>query len=207
MSLITDNRKDKFERVAAFRQNMTVILENVHDPHNIGAVLRSCDAVGIDEIFVLYSDLKYDFEKLEYLNSSSTGVRKWMQVHCFRDIKQCFESVKKRYNKVLATHLNNEATSIYDNDLTEKIAFLFGNERDGLTNEALEMADGNIKIPQFGMAQSLNISVACAITIYEAQRQRNASGLYKNTLKDNDSWRNSIYKRFVDKQEESYRKS
>ena len=82
--MTTQNRRSKFERVAARRQEMTVVLENVHDPHNIGAVLRSCDAVGIDEIFVLYTEDHLDFERLEKIGTSATGVKKWMKINCFR---------------------------------------------------------------------------------------------------------------------------
>jgi len=194
-----------FERVAARRQEMTVILENVHDPHNIGAVMRTCDAVGIYEIFVLYTEEHLDFERLERIKSSSTGVRKWMQIHAFRDIDKCISEVRRRYDLILATHLDSESSSIHTSDLTRRIAFLFGNEHDGVSNKALQYADGNLLIPQMGMAQSLNISVACAVTIYEAMRQRDAKAMYQSEISPNDMIRKNILKYYLDKHAESYK--
>ena len=206
MSLISEKRLAKFKRVAALRQKITVVLENVHDPHNIGAVMRTCDAVGIDEIYVLYSDEKLDFDRLDALGTSSTGVKKWIQIHKFRDIEACFQAVSEKYDQVLATHLAKDAVSMYQCDLSGDVAFLFGNEHEGLTEEALSYATGNILIPQMGMAQSLNISVACAVTIYECLRQRLVKDMYAEELSQEDAWRNSVYKRFCDIQEASYKK-
>lgn len=206
MSYATTKRLKKFETVAAQRQRMTVVLENVHDPHNIGAVMRSCDAVGIDEIYVLYTEDRYDFDRLDKLGSSSAGVRKWLQVHCFRDVNACFLALRKKYQLILATHLNSESEVIYDKDLTVPVAFMFGNEHEGLSESALEKADGNILIPQMGMAQSLNISVACAVTIFEALRQRRATGMYNDILAAKDGFRQSVYDRFKKIHEASYKK-
>lgn len=206
MSFTSEARLEKFRRVSALRQRMTVILENVHDPHNIGAVLRSCDAVGIDEVYILYTEDRLTFDRLNDLGSSSTGVKKWMQLHCFRDVEACFKMVMSKYNVILATHLAEAATPVYENDLTQNVAFLFGNEHAGLTEEALSYATGNILIPQMGMAQSLNISVACAVTIYEALRQRQMKGMYSESLNDSDVDRCEIYNRFVSIHEKSYSK-
>jgi len=157
---------------------MTVIIENVHDPHNIGAVMRTCDSVGIQELFILYTEEHLDEEHLNKVQGSSTGVRKWLDVHFYRDVDKCFSAVKKKYDVVLATHLDHEGRSLYDQDMTKKVALLFGNEHDGVSTKALAHADGNFIIPQYGMVNSLNISVACAVTLYEAARQRTAAGFY-----------------------------
>lgn len=204
--MTTQNRRSKFERVAARRQEMTVVLENVHDPHNIGAVLRSCDAVGIDEIFVLYTEDHLDFERLEKIGTSATGVKKWMKIHCFRSVEECFKAVRASYDSILATHLNAEAEDVYAFDLTQRVAFLFGNEHEGLTEEALKHADANIVIPQMGMAQSLNISVACAVTIYEALRQRSEAGMYPDNAEGMKTHNEQILKRYLDIHEASYKK-
>ena len=157
--------------------NLTVVMENVHDPHNIAAVLRTCDSVGIREIFVLYSDTT-PLEKLELGKKSSAGARKWVDIHFYQDTKACFEHVKSKYDKIYSTHLSKDAVSIYDLELTQSVALLFGNEHEGCSEEALSYSDGNFIIPQHGMVRSLNISVACAISLYEAQRQRLKAGLY-----------------------------
>lgn len=178
---MNDKRIEKFRRVAACRQlDLTVVLENVVDLHNIGAVLRSCDSVGIREIFVLHTEegLKADFITIG--RKTSGGSRRWVDVHYYTDAKTCFAHVKQQYQRVLSTQLTEAATSLYKLDLIQPTAFLFGNEHDGISLEAAGYSDGNFIIPQMGMAESLNISVACAVTLYETFRQRNVQGLYDN---------------------------
>lgn len=170
---MTPKRLEKFERVVANRQlDLTIILENVHDPHNIGAVLRSCDSVGIREIFILYTEEQLGLRQIELGKNSSSGARKWIDVHYYTDIEACFKHIKSTYQYIFSTHLSSTAKSLHDLDLTQSVALLFGNEKDGLSKEALSYSDGNFVIPQVGMVESLNISVACAVTIYEAFRQR-----------------------------------
>ena len=165
-------RIKRIEDTVSNRQlDLTVVLENVHDPHNISAVLRTCDSVGIREIFVLYSD-STPVEKLELGKKSSAGARKWVDIHFYQDTKACFEHIKSKYDKIYSTHLSKDASSVYDLELTQSVALLFGNEHEGCSEEALSYSDGNFIIPQHGMVRSLNISVACAISLYEAQRQR-----------------------------------
>lgn len=176
---MNEKRLEKFRRVAMQRQNdLTVILENVTDLHNIGAVLRSCDSVGIREIFVLHTEegLKSDFITIG--KKTSGGSRRWVDVHYYTAAKACFEHVKRNYQRVLGTQLSESSVSLFKLDLTQPIAFLFGNEHDGISAEAAAFTDGNFVVPQMGMAESLNISVACAVTLYEAFRQRNEQGFY-----------------------------
>lgn len=176
---MTPEREEKFRRVVAKRQfNLTVVLENVHDPHNIGAVMRTCDAVGIKEIYVLYTEDLLTEEHLQVGKSAASGAKKWVDVHLYQDVASCFEAIRSKYDHILATHLAEDAKSLYELDLTASVALLFGNEKDGVSKEALAYADGNFIIPQMGMVQSLNISVACAVTLYEALRQRKLAGGY-----------------------------
>jgi len=177
---ITKQRVERFKQVVANRQfDLTVILENVHDPHNIGAVLRSCDSIGIREIFVLYTESELQkLDKLEMGRRTSSGARKWIDVRFYTDVEACFTEVTQKYDHILATHLDAEARNLYELDLTASTALLFGNEHDGLSAEALAYATGNFIIPQMGMVKSLNISVACAVTLYEALRQRTEAGQY-----------------------------
>ena len=178
-------REAKFQSVAQRRQhNFTVILENVHDTHNIGAVLRTCDSVGINEIFALHSRPQNNKATLTLGKRTSGGTRKWVDVHFYHDLEACFEHVRSRYDKIFSTHLSDDAVSLYDMDLTGSVALLFGNEHIGVTPEALAKVDGNFIIPQVGMVQSLNISVACAVSLYEGFRQRNAKGLYDPESRD-----------------------
>ena len=154
------------------------MLENVRDQHNIGAVIRSCDSIGIREIFVLYTEPELQSDYITIGKRTSAGSRRWVDVHYYIDAEACFDHIKSHYKRVLSTYLDEAAVSLYNLDLTQPTAFLFGNERDGLSQEALAYSDGNFIIPQMGMASSLNISVACAVTLYETFRQRHAKAFY-----------------------------
>ncbi len=195
--MITEERKRKIQDLVANRQNMTVILENVHDPHNIGAIMRSCDAVGIREIFVLYTDACYNHLHQKVGRNSSSGSQKWVQVHYFGDLKACFDEVRSRYDLILGTHLGEQSKSLYDLDLTNSLALMFGNEKNGITEEALKLLDGNYIIRQYGMVQSLNISVACAVSLFEASRQRAALDMYGQSFDINNAVHKSMYDYYV----------
>lgn len=176
---MTPERINRLREVAFRRQaGLTVILENVHDPHNIGAVIRSCDSAGIPEIFILYTETHLTEEHILVGKKSSSGARKWVDVNHYTDLDACFRHIREKYGRILATHLAEQAEPLYSLDLTQPAALLFGNERDGVSEAALAYADGNFIIPQMGMAKSLNISVACAVTLYEALRQRQQAGMY-----------------------------
>lgn len=195
-------RIKKFEKVAVQRQfNLTVILENVHDPHNIGAVLRSCDAVGIREIFVIYSDVVLSQETLEPGKKSSTGAGKWVDIHYFSDPDPCFQKVRENYEKILCTSLSGRSAKLYDLDLTQSLALLFGNEHKGVSKESLRKCDGNFVIPQMGMVESLNISVACAVTLFEAARQRIEKNLYKNNTTNSTAEKKQLFEEYVRRHE------
>ncbi len=203
---MTEQRRNRLWEVASRRQvNLTVILENVHDPHNIGAVLRSCEAVGIPEIYVLHTEPKLQEKYLSLGKRTSAGTRKWIDVQYFTDLEDCFQAVRARYQSIYATHMAEEARSLYELDLTESVALLFGNEHDGVSEKALEHTDGNFLIPQMGMVQSLNISVACAVTVYEACRQRNQRGLYTDNKPASDAEQNAIFQSYVQRHEERTR--
>lgn len=173
---LTDERQSRIEHVLNRRQNdLTVVLENVNDPHNIAAVLRTCDAVGIMEIFVLNTTIN-TYKHFDDRKSSSAN--KWMIVHQYTDVNSCFEHVKKQYGTIYSTYLDEHSKDLYALDLTQSVALVFGNERNGLSKETLAYCDGNFVIPQSGIIQSLNISVACAVSLYEAYRQKSSSGHY-----------------------------
>lgn len=158
------------------QRDLVVILENVWDPHNVSAVLRSCDSVGVDEIYLIYPDGK--FPKLA--DSSSASASKWVKISKYKSIADCYKDLHARKFKIYATFLGGgmESTELFEMNLTKRVALLFGNEHDGVTLEAAQKSDGNFWIPMVGMVQSLNISVSVAVTLYEAMRQRLASGKY-----------------------------
>jgi tRNA (guanosine-2'-O-)-methyltransferase len=173
---MTEERQQRIASVLSKRQeNITVVLENVFDPHNISAVMRSCDAIGIQEIYVL-TNMVPKHKKWGFRSSRSAA--KWLTVHQFTDFQECFDQVRGRYSSILTTHLGSDSVSLYNLDLTGSIALVFGNEQYGVSEEVRALADGNFVIPQVGMIQSLNISVACAVTLYEAYRQKSVAGHY-----------------------------
>ena len=175
---LTENRLNKFNTVAKARQySLHMVLENVHDPHNVSAVLRTCDAAGIPAVSLLYY-----LEKFPRIGrKSSASAVKWIEKEKFTDIKECYNNLSKKGFKIYATSLTEGAKNLYDVNLTEKCAVVLGNEHRGVSDEAAEFADEKIYIPMFGMVQSLNISVAAAVIIYEALRQRLAKGMYNKS--------------------------
>ena len=173
---MTNERQQKIQYVLSKRQNnITVVLENVFDPHNISAVMRSCDAVGVQEIYVLNTKIP---RHKKWGDRSSSSANKWLTVHQYSDIEECMMELRNKYEKILTTHLSSDAVSLYEADLTQSIALVFGNEHAGVSEELRIVSDGNFIIPQVGMIRSLNISVACAVSLYEAFRQKQIAGHY-----------------------------
>ena len=173
---MTPEREARIKNVLSNRQpDLTVLLENVHDPHNISAVMRTCDSVGIQEIYVLNTRIS---RHEKFGKKSSASAANWVTINQFDNTNECFKTLRKRYQKVFATHLEARSSSLYELDLAEPVALVFGNEHSGVSEEALSYCDGNFIIPQVGMIKSLNISVACAVSLYEAFRQRQQKGYY-----------------------------
>jgi len=176
-------RLDRFRSVIQRRQyDLTIVLEDVHDPHNIGAVLRTCDSVGIGEIYIIYTDPRLQNRGVEIGHNSASGAKQWIDIHYFEDISHAFSAVKSKYEKVYGTKLDTDAKGLYDLDLVSSCALVFGNEHSGISKEAASYLDANFIIPQHGFVKSLNISVACAVTLYEAQRQRLVEGKYNRSF-------------------------
>lgn len=201
---ISPERRLKLEQVAANRQfDLTVVLENVHDTHNIAAIMRSCDCVGVHEIYVLYTEPQLNEQRLKIGSKTSGGASRWIPVRYFRDVNACIQAVKERYAKVLCAMPSSGASSLWDLDLTGSMALVFGNERDGISAELRELTDGDFIIPMSGMAMSLNVSVACALTLYEAFRQRTLAGAYGREFPDNDSSK-ALLAKWLEDQEQRY---
>jgi len=187
----SERRLAKLESVIRHRQpDLTVILENIHDPHNVSAILRSCDAVGIMEVQLVYTT--EEFPKLG--KKSSASAKKWVDHRNFEGVSECFTKLHNEGYVVYATHLGKRTTPLYELDLTKKVALAFGNEHRGVSDEASELADGNFVIPMFGMIQSLNVSVACAVSLFEAVRQRMLAGRYDTASFDDKEVRKLMRK-------------
>ena len=171
--LRSPRRAEKIRRVLAHRQpDCTVVMENIHDPHNVSAVLRSCDAVGM-----LRVELLYTVEKFPHIGKkSSSSANKWLELRKNKSVDGCYKTLRDEGFTIYATHLGGSPVSLYDLDMTKKVALVFGNEHRGVSEEARAKADGIFQIPMLGMIQSLNVSVACAVSLYEMLRQRLAKG-------------------------------
>lgn len=172
-----ERRSARLDWVARHRQtDLTVVVENIHDPHNVSAILRSCDAAGVLQVQLLYT--KEDLPAIG--KKSSASASKWVKRRSFSGLKECYATLRKEGYAIYATRLGSNSQSLYDLDLTKKVALIFGNEHRGVSDDAAEQADINFQIPMFGMIQSLNVSVASAVALFEAVRQRLAKGEMKN---------------------------
>lgn len=181
---MTTERKQRLSDVIAKRQfDLTVVLENVFDPHNVSAVMRTCDAVGIQDIYILNNRIP---PQKKWGHRSSSTASRWLTIHQFTNAYDCFGEVKKKYERVLAGMLSKDSIDVYEMDLTQPTALVFGNESFGISDELRPFIDGSFMIPQFGVIKSLNISVACAVTLYEALRQKRNAGHYNTSSKNGE---------------------
>jgi tRNA (guanosine-2'-O-)-methyltransferase len=171
----TEKRIEKIKWVLGKRQpSFRIVIENIHDPHNVSAIFRTCDAAGVPKV-----SLVYNIEKFPKIGKkSSASAYKWIEREKYKSIEECYNQLRKETFIIYASSLNSDSKNIYDLDFTKKTAIVFGNEHRGLSKEAEEGADETFFIPMYGMVQSLNVSVSAAITIYEALRQRSLQGLY-----------------------------
>jgi tRNA (guanosine-2'-O-)-methyltransferase len=168
---------ERFERITALldkrQPDLTVCMEEVHKTHNLSAIIRTADAIGIHNIHAIYST------KSRWLSGGrASGSHKWGKVTEQPDTKTAIEHFKQQGMQVLATNLSADAVDFRDIDYTKPTALVLGQERDGISEQALEMADHHIVVPMYGMVESLNVSVAGALIMYEAQRQRRLAGMY-----------------------------
>lgn len=177
---ITERRLARMRGTLARRQpGLAVVLENVHDPHNVSAVLRSCDAVG-----AMSAHLVYTIEEQPLIHSGvAASAHRWLDIYPHDSIESCYRQLRDEGFAIYVTRLSEEAQSLYSMDLTQPTALVFGNESRGVSDEATRLADGQVIIPMKGMVESLNISVACAVSLFEAARQRREAGMY-----DRPSW-------------------
>ena len=165
-------REEKIKKVIENRQEGVIVLENIADPHNAGAVWRTAEGLGFQKIYLVYSQEKAINPK-RIGKASSSSANKWLSFKIFKNINDCYRELKKDGFQILATVLDEEAKNLQSVNLgVKKIAVVLGNEHRGLSQEAIEGADEKIYIPMKGMVQSFNISVTAAMVMYEINRQR-----------------------------------
>lgn len=172
---MTPQRHQRIRQMLATRQpSLTVCLEQVHKPHNVSAIIRTADAVGVHDVHAIWP-----YTKMKTLVSAAAGSNSWVQVKTHPDINSAVEQLKGEGMQILATNLSDKAVDFRQIDYTKPTCILLGQEKTGISDEALALADEHIIIPMIGMVQSLNVSVAAAVILYEAQRQREMAGMYQ----------------------------
>lgn len=175
---ITERRRRRLEDVLRRRQTeLTLVIENVWDPHNVSAILRSADAVGVAHVHLLYTIEKAPNLKRDGKQSSASA-KKWLDFTVHDSTEACFAQLHDEGFRVYASHLTREGVTLHDVDFTGKVALVLGNESRGVSDEACALSDGVYTIPMMGMVESLNVSVAAAVSLYEALRQRLEAGRY-----------------------------
>lgn len=174
----TPERVAKIERVLHYRQKgLTLILSNIHDPHNVSAIYRSCDAFGVPEVQLHYTTTAFPTLGAK----TSASARKWVKTRRHTDMQTMTGTLHNEGYRILATSCSPQAKSLYEYDLTSPVAFVLGNEHSGVEESFLPLVDGEVFIPMYGMIQSFNVSVAAAILLAEAARQRNIADMYTNS--------------------------
>lgn len=176
--------------LATRQPDLTVCLEQVHKPHNVSAIIRTADAVGVHQVHAVWPTTR-----MRTLVSSAAGSNSWVSVKTHRSIGNAVGHLKAQGMQILATNLSARAVDFREVDYTRPTCVLLGQEKTGITEEALALADQDIVIPMIGMVQSLNVSVASALILYEAQRQRQNAGLYRrdNSMLDEEEQQRLLF--------------
>ena len=175
--IITPNKREMFDRIAADRtKHLTIVMENIYQEHNASAVLRSCDCFGLQDLHVIEKDNTYKIQR-----DIALGAGRWVDMYNYDDsenvTKDCLNDLKSKGYKIVATTPHTDSQTIYDLDLTQPIALVFGTERRGISEEVVEMADEFVKIPMYGFTESFNISVSVAIVLNTLRQRLEQSDL------------------------------
>lgn len=174
----TESRWNTIQKVLFERTNhITVVLEDLHKPHNANAVLRSCDGFGIQDVHIIENRNVFGAER-----TVSIGAHQWLTLKKYNNpesenVSVCFEALRKEGYKVLATTPHEQDQNLSELLIDQKVALVFGTEREGVTDSVMEQADGFVKIPMHGFSESFNISVSAAICLYDLTTRLRKSNL------------------------------
>lgn len=187
--MATPRRFHRVRDVLDRRQpDLTVLLENVDVPRNLAAILRSCDAAGVFTAHAVWPG-----GRLKISRPASGGNRRWVPVRKHRTLADALARLRESGLRILAADPAPGATPFREVDYTQPTALLLGNEDNGVSDEALAAVDGRVIIPMSGMGTSLNVSVAAALILFEAQRQRLAAGFYDRPRLDPETYRTTLF--------------
>ncbi|WP_417361904.1 tRNA (guanosine(18)-2'-O)-methyltransferase TrmH [Gallaecimonas pentaromativorans] len=188
---MSPERFAKIKAVLAMRQpDLTVCMEEVHKAHNLSAVVRTADAIGIHEVHAIFPQ-----KGVRMRPHTAGGSLNWVKVHRHRHIEEAVTALRTQGMQIVATNLSAKAKDFRDIDYTQPTALLVGQELQGISPEALALADHHVVIPMLGMVQSLNVSVASALILYEAQRQRQNAGMYGHSRLPEAEWQRLLFER------------
>jgi len=186
---MTPDRLERINTMLDKRQpDLTVCMEGLHKSHNLAAVVRTCDAIGISDVHAVWKS-----EEAEVRGGSAAGSQNWIDVHNYHKTADAIAALKAQGMQVLVTNLSDTAVNFTEIDYTKPTAIILGQEKFGTSEEALKLADQHIVIPMVGMVQSLNVSVACSVVLYEAQRQRAAAGMYDKARLSNERRQRTLF--------------
>jgi tRNA (guanosine-2'-O-)-methyltransferase len=185
----TKERIKKTKQVLSYRQpDLRIALEEVTNTHNASAVVRTCDAAGIMYIEIISSTM----EPFPVNRAISTRAEKWLKLNYYPSTTECLQHLKKEGFTIVATHLSEDAVPYTTLDYTNPTVIVFGNESEGISQEALDLSEHVIKIPMVGMVQSLNLSVSVGIILYEAMKQRQNKGYYSQSRLSADEFQSFL---------------
>jgi len=191
---LTENRKERFLEVLQNRTNhFTIAMEDVYQLHNTSAVMRSCEVFGIQELNVVEQKFGKRID-----TEIAMGAQKWVDINRFDSMQNCIDSVRAKGYQIIATTPHNDSCMLHEFDITKPSAIFFGTEKQGLSQEVIEQADGFLKIPMVGFTESLNISVSAAIIIQDITSRLRQSDInwklnYEEILEKRLTWtKNSI---------------
>lgn len=171
---LTENRKARFLNVLEKRTNhFTVAMEDIFQLHNTSAVMRSCEVFGIQQLNVIEEKFGKSIDK-----EIAMGAQKWVDINKFESVADCLTTLKGKGYQIIATTPHENDCLLDDFDITKPSALFFGTERDGLSEEILNAADGFLKIPMVGFTESLNISVSAAIIIQNLMGRLHKSDIH-----------------------------
>lgn len=160
---LTDSRKEKFLKILENRTNhFTIAMEDVYQLHNTSAVMRSCEVFGIQELNVVEQKFGKRID-----TEIAMGAQKWVDINRFNSMQNCIDSLRNKGYQIIATTPHNDSCMLHEFDITQRSAIFFGTEKEGLSQEVIDQADGYLKIPMVGFTESLNISVSAAIIIQD----------------------------------------
>ncbi len=184
----------RFERIKSVLKrrfsDLTILIENVEKPHNLSAIIRSCDAVGVLEAYAIFNK-----EKFLTFNSTAQGSQKWVQINQYKETTEAIKVLKQKGFKLYGTNLNPNSIDYRKCNFKGPTAFVLGAEKWGISKEAASLVDEHIHIPMRGMVESLNVSVAASALLFEALRQRQVANLIPESGEgmNEETYKNKIF--------------